>query len=200
MKKMETLKISINEILSQKSTIDWLIIHEISKLNPNVEDLEFSFVDGKERINEPFKTRQGYICLKTHVSITKFERILIELCESIEANSFFFANLYIIITRISYEVEDQDENIFVNKFKENLGEEYCQQIFNLLIESLNLEYYEHSYLSKKERTSISDWLALFNTTQSMSYSSNDPLINCVQLIKDRRALVQSNYWTKTLVR
>ena len=90
---MEKLKASINDILSKKSTIDWLIVHEISKLNPNVEDLEFSFVDGKERINEPFKTSQGYIYLKTHVSVTKFEKILVELCESIKANSFFFANL-----------------------------------------------------------------------------------------------------------
>jgi hypothetical protein len=178
---MEKLKASINDILSKKSTIDWLIVHEISKLNPNVEDLEFSFVDGKERINEPFKTSQGYIYLKTHVSVTKFEKILVELCESIKANSFFFANLYIIITRI-----DQCENIFVKKFKENLGEEYCQQIFNLLIESLNLGYYEHSYLSKKKPTKIDDWLALFHSAQHLSYLPNNPIISCLQLIKEER--------------
>lgn len=184
---METFKISINEILSQKSTIDWLIVHEISISNPNVEDVEFSSVDGKESINEPFKISQGYICLKTHVSITKFERILVELCESVKADSFFFANLYIIITRISYEAEDQAENILIKKIKDKLGEEVCTSIFNLLINSLNIEYYKHNHISQKEPTTIDDWLALFQSAQYLSYLPNDPVISCLQLIKRERS-------------
>ncbi len=178
---MEKLKGIIQKTISSKSTIDWMIVHDISK--SKIEGVEFSFVDGKERYNEPFKTNQGYISLNKPSVISEFQKIANELLEEFKSNPIALANLFIVLTRASYKGEDK--KTFLINFKKQIGKDVCTNIFNLLIASLNNEYYKDNYSIKKP-LSTNDWLDIFRSTQYM-HGISDPVINCLQLVRSERS-------------
>src|SRR5690606_24117002 len=120
-----------------------MVVHDISKSKIEFEGVEFSFVDGKERYNEPFKTNQGYISLNKPSVVSDFQRIANELLEEFKSNPIALANLFIIFTRASYKGEDKETLLKI--FKKQLGKDVCTNIFNLLISSLNNEYYKDNY-------------------------------------------------------
>jgi len=179
---MEELKTIIQKIISQKSFIDWMIVHDISKSKIEIEGIEFSFVDGKERYDEPFKTSQGYLSLKNTFTIIEFTKIANEFLEEFKSNSIALANLFILFTRVSYKGEDKET--LLKNFKKQLGKDSCTNIFNLLISSLNSEYYKDKY-SIKQPLNTNDWLDIFRSTQYM-HSISDPIINCLLLVRDER--------------
>lgn len=180
---MNNLKTTIQEILSGNSEIDWIIVHSISKSNLNIKDVKFSFVDSKERIDEPFKTNQGYISFKNPSVVKNFEKIITELFQQFQTNSIALANLYILITRISFK--NEDDEILIKSFKKDIGKTNCQNIFNLLIDSLNIKYYEHNNLSVTNLKNINDWLDLFRSTQYF-HSNSDPLLSSLQLVRNEQ--------------
>lgn len=179
---MEKFKTIIQKVISSKSTIDWMIVHDISKSKIEIEGVEFSFVDGKERYNEPFKTNQGYISLNTPSAVSEFEKIANELLEEFKSSPIALANLFILFTRASYKGEDKET--FLKNFKKQLGKDVCTNIFNLLITSLNNEYYKDNYSIKKP-LNTNDWLDILRSTQYM-HGISDPLINCLQLVRSER--------------
>jgi hypothetical protein len=179
---MKKLKTIIQKVISSKSTIDWMIVHDLSKSKIEIEGVEFSFVDGKERYNEPFKTNQGYISLNKPSVIREFQKIANELLEEYKSNSIALANLFIVFTRTSYKGEDKET--LLKNFKKQLGKVLCTNIFNLLIASLNNEYYKDNYSNKKP-LNTNGWLDIFRSTQYM-HGISDPLINCLQLVRSER--------------
>lgn len=179
---MEKLKTIIQKTIYSKSTIDWMIVRDISKSKIEIEGVEFSFVDGKERYNEPFKTNQGYLSLNSPFVIGEFEKIAKELLEEFKSNPIALANLFILFTRASYKGEDKET--LLKNFKKQLEKDVCTNIFNLLISSLNTEYYKDNYSIKKP-FSTNDWLDIFRSTQYM-HGISDPLINCLQLVRSER--------------
>jgi hypothetical protein len=179
---MEKLEAIIQKVISSKSTIDWMIVHEISKSKIEIEGVEFSFVDGKERYNEPFKTNQGYISLNKPSVISEFQKTANELLEEFKSNPIALANLFIVFTRASYKGEDKET--LLKNFKKQLGKDACTNVFNLLIASLNNEYYKDNYSIKKP-LNTNDWLDIFRSTQYM-HGISDPLINCLQLVRNER--------------
>jgi hypothetical protein len=179
---MKKLKLSIQQTITSKSKVDWMIVHDISKSKIELEGIEFAFVDSAERYDEPFKTSQGYISLTTPSTITEFGEIAIELLEEFESNPLELANLFIVLSRASYEGEDKE--ILLKNFKKKLGKDVLTSIFNLLIASLNNEYYRDNHFIKKPQNT-NDWLDIFNSTQYM-HGISDPLINCLQLVRSKR--------------
>ena len=179
---MEQLKTIIQKIISSKSTIDWMSVYDISKSKIEIEGVEFSFVDGKERYNEPFKTNQGYISLNKPSVVSEFQGIANELLEEFKSNPIALANLFIVFTRVSYKGEDKET--LLKNFKKQLGKDVCTNIFNLLISSLNNEYYKDNHSIKKPLCT-NDWLDIFRSTQYM-HGISDPLINCLQLVRSER--------------
>jgi hypothetical protein len=180
---MEELKKIIHKTLSDKSEIDWLIVHTIYKSAPKISGVEFSFVDGKERQDEPFKTNQGYISLKKADNIENFKKIIGELSTEFKTNPISLANLFIISTRASYTGED--DGTLLNVFKENIGQEDCNIVFNLLINSLNTAYHNDKNYVEKQPENTNDWLTLFHSTQYL-HGFSDPITNCLQLVRDER--------------
>jgi len=180
---MEELKTIIQKVISQKSFIDWMIVHEISKSKIEIKGIEFSFVDGKERYNEPFKTNQGYLSLKDSFNPIEFTKIASNLLEDFKSNSIAMANLFILFTRVSYKGEDKDT--LVKNFKKQLGKDTCINIFDLLISSLNSEYYKDNYSIQKP-LNTNDWLDIFRSAKYM-HSISDPLLNCLQLGRSERS-------------
>jgi hypothetical protein len=180
---MEKLKKIIHETLSNKSEIDWLIVHTIHKSDPKISGVKFSFVDGKEREDEPFKTNQGFISLEKTDIIENFKKIIGELSTEFKSNPISLANLFIISTRASYTGEDDE--ILLNVFKEHIGKENCTIVFNLLINSLNTAYHNHKTYVDKQPNNTNDWLTLFRSTQYM-HRFSDPIISCLQLVRDER--------------
>jgi hypothetical protein len=182
---MEELKQIIHKFLSDKSSeIDWLVVHTIQKSAPQITGVEFSFVDGKERQDELFKTNQGYICLKNADTIENFKNIVGDLSTEFKTNPISLANLFIVTTRASYTGED-DGTLF-SKFKENIGKENCSIVFNLLINSLNTAYHNYKNYVDKQPENTNEWLTLFHSTQYM-HGFPDPIINCLQLVRDERS-------------
>jgi hypothetical protein len=180
---MEELKKIISKTLSDKSEIDWLIVHTIHKSDPKITGVEFSFVDGKERQDEPFKTNQGFISLKKADNIENFKKIIGELSTKFKTNPVSLANLFIISTRASYTGED-DETL-LNVFKEGIGKENCSIVFDLLIKSLNSVYHDDKNYIDKQPNDTNDWLTLFRSTQYL-HRFSDPIISCLQLVRDER--------------
>jgi hypothetical protein len=181
---MEKLKTIIQKVISSKSTIDWMVIHDISKskIEIEIEGIEFSFVDGKERYDEPFKTSQGYISLKIPPAIREFEKIACELVEEFKSNAIALANLFIVFTRTSFKGEDKEP--LLKNFKKHVGKDACINVFNFLIDSLNYEYYKNKYSIKKP-LNTNDWLDIFRSTQYM-HSISDPLLSSLQLVRSDR--------------
>jgi len=182
---MEELKQIIHKILSDKSSeIDWLIVHAIHKSATKITGVEFSFVDGKERQDEPFKTNQGYISLKKADTIENFKIIVGELSTEFKTNPISLANLFIVTTRASYTGED--DGTLLNVFKGNIGKENCSIIFDLLINSLNAAYHNEKRYIDKQPENTNEWLTLFRSTQYL-HGFSDPILNCLQLVRDERS-------------
>lgn len=177
---MEQLKTTIQHVISESKSINWLIVHAIAKLCPTIENVEFSFVDGKERDDEPFKTNQGYLSLKTPKTIKSFEKIVSELIQLFETDEIALANLHIVVSRTSYSGEDRD--ILAKNYKNNLKPETLKKIYILLVNSLNEVYHQHNYIARHRPKTTDDWLRLFHSTQYLHVIS-DPLINCLLLVK-----------------
>lgn len=177
---MKKLKLAIHKIISEKSGVDWLIVHDVSKSSLETDDVEFSFVDGKERENEPFKTNQGYISPKTPDAINKFEEMVGELFKEFKSNTVALVNLFILITRASYNGEDK--GTLIKNFKKCLLYKTRQALFDILIDSLNSEYYKHNHSVQKRPESTNEWLDLFHSTQYM-HGFSDPLMSCLQLVR-----------------
>lgn len=179
---MEQLKTTIRKIISQKKIIDWMIVHGISKSKIEIEGVEFLFVDGKERYNEPFKINQGYLSLRNSFAIIEFTKIASGLLKEFKFNSIALSNLFILFTRTSYKGEDKES--LLKNFKKQLGKDACTNVFNLLISSLNSEYYKDNYSTKKP-LNTNDWLDIFRAAQYI-HGISDPLINCLQLVRRER--------------
>jgi hypothetical protein len=182
---MENLKTAIINVISSKSSIDWLIVHDISKSYAKINDVEFSFVDGNERQDEPFNTNQGYISLKKDTSIKAFEEISVQLVERFKSEPIALANLFIVFTRTSYTGEDKQT--LIKKYKRILGADVCKTVFALLIKSLNVEYYKHYYSSHKKPITLNQWLDLFRSAQ-YTHGFSDPILSCLQLVRIERNL------------
>jgi hypothetical protein len=178
---MKNLKCCIQKILSEKSNIDWLIILDLSKAYGSTEDIVFSFVNAEERDDNPFKTNQGYICLNTPNSITEFRNIIAELNEEFEGDDIALVNLFIIVSRASYDSED----ILLDNFKKMLEKKTSKRIFELLINSLNTEYFKHNSSIKHILTDTESWLKLLHASQ-YSRDHSDILTKCLILVRNER--------------
>ena len=179
---MEQLKIYIQKILSEKSTIDWLIVHSISKYDNRIDGIDFSFVDGKERLDEPFKTCQGYISLEKNDVVIDFNKIIVELSDYFKGNLIALANLFIIATRASYKGEEKE--IILKIFKEKAGQSLCIEIFAKLIDSLNSGYYKDNRYNNNQFKSTDEWLNIFRSAQ-YTHSISDPLVESLFLMRDK---------------
>ena len=149
---MEELKINISKILLDSLKVDWFIIHKISKDKLNIEGIGFSFVNGIERIDEPFKSNLGYISLKNPSIISEFGILIAELLQEFKFNPIALANIFIITTRVSYSGSDKE--ILIENFKKTIGTKKSNNTFSILTDSLNAEYYKHHHLkdSKPKNT------------------------------------------------
>jgi hypothetical protein len=191
---MNDLKKAIQQVLNDKTSIDWLIVHSVSKLNLSVENVEFSFVDGKEKHDEVFNTNQGFISLKTKDSINLFKKILIELEDEFKDNHVALANLYIIITRTSYKGEDKES--YIKEFKLRVNSDTVKIIFENLIDSLNNEYYKQSYSKNTNINNTEEWLSLFRSAE-YSHGFSDPILYVLNLVKvNQKWIIDFNYIKK----
>ncbi|MDR2083749.1 MAG: hypothetical protein LBP67_01985 [Bacteroidales bacterium] len=180
---MEQLKTYIQRILSEKSTIDWLIVHTVSKHGNIIDGLEFSFVDEQERLDEPFKTCQGYISLKRDDAIKKFNELIVELSDYFKENLITLANLFIIATRTCYKGEDK--KTILKNFKQKTGQSLCNKIFAKLIDSLNSDYYKDNHFNKNQFKSTDEWIEIFRSAQ-YAHSISDPLVESLFLVQDKQ--------------
>jgi uncharacterized membrane protein YgaE (UPF0421/DUF939 family) len=154
------MKDTFLKILKTSSDIDWFITHKLSKEEFN--NIKFSFVDGKERYDNPFKTNLGYISFKQETFLSEYQKTIKDLINELKANNFALANIYILITRTSYK--KIGNNILEELFKKVLSEKQIKIIYKLLAKSLNKNYY--SQLPKKTDNfeSLNEWLEAFNKT------------------------------------
>ena len=176
---MNALKSKIRELLLSNNEVNWFIIHDISLCSPP-ENMSYSFIDKTIRNGEPFRKNQGYINLESDLMIEDFKKLIIELIDCFGENQLALSNLYIISCEASYR-GDRDE--LVDVFKKNIEEDKRKEIFNILLNSLNSEYYMHNQISRELPTDASNWLQLFRKTQGIC-PVNDPVINCLRLCRE----------------
>lgn len=177
---MKKLKNNILKIITECSHIDWLILHKLENLTKSATNVSFSSIDDKEMPSKPFNKNEGYISLKNSKAIKNFNEIILELTNDFTNNTIVISNLFIIITRTSYKGEDK--KILVENFKNKIGKKQSKNIFQLLINSLNDEYFKHRYSKKDFPDNPNEWLELFRSSQYSSQMS-DPIINTLQLLE-----------------
>ncbi len=161
------MKNKLFKILKASSDIDWFIVHKLSK--EKFDNIKFSFVDGTERYDHPFKTNLGYITFKKENFLEEYCSIIKDVIFKLKDNEFALSNIYILITRTSFKKED--ENILEKLFVKEISRERINNIYTLLVRSLNENYY--SYLPNKTDTynTLNDWLEIFNSAQYLHDTS-----------------------------
>lgn len=185
----------LDKILQKQTGINWLIVHEVAKeATGQYSDIEFSFVNGEERRDEPFATNQGYISLNSREAIDQVTTSILELANVFKTNTLALANLYVIACRLSYSAED-DESI-LSQLSNTLGTEPSEEVFSLLLIDLNNTFYSEHRLFSETPANAEDWLSLFNSADYLHTISN-PLLQCLKLVTREKATI--NYsWLKRM--
>ncbi len=172
------MKDKLLKILKPSTHIDWFIVHKLSK--EKFDNIKFSFVDGKERFDYPFKTNLGYITFKNESFLDKYHTIIKDIIIESKDNAFALANIYIIITRTSFQKEDED--ILEKLFKKEINKESIKSIYKLLVKSLNENYYSHLHNKINTYKTLNDWLEIFNSAQYL-HDTSDTLFSILFLVE-----------------
>ena len=172
------MKDKLLKILKTSSHIDWFIVHRLSK--EKFDNIKFSFVDGKERYDAPFKTNLGYISFKKETFLKEYKEAIKDLIQELIDNEFALANIYILITRTSFQKED--ENILEKLFVNNIKKELIKDIYTLLANSLNENYYSNLPYKSNNYETLNGWLDIFNSSQYL-HDTSEILFNILFLAK-----------------
>lgn len=172
------MKDKLLKILETSSHIDWFIVHKLSK--EKYDNIKFSFVDGKERYDNPFKTNLGYISFKEETFLKEYYTIIKDLIHKLIDNKFALANIYIAITRTSFKKED--ENILEKLFVKEVSKEQIKNIYALLAKSLNENYYSNLPNKTNNYKTLNGWLGIFNSSQYL-HDTSETLFSILFLAK-----------------
>lgn len=164
------------KILKISSHIDWFIVHKLSK--EKYDNIEFSFVDGKERYDDPFKTNLGYISFKKETFLKEYKEVIKDLIRELRDNKFALANIYILITRTSFQKEG--ENILEKLFVVEIDKKLIKDIYTLLANSLNENYYSNLPNKTNNYETLNGWLEIFNSSQYL-HDTSETLFNILFL-------------------
>jgi len=181
------MKDTFLKILKASSEIDWFITHKLSKEEFN--DISFSFVDGEERYDNPFKTNLGYISFNKETFLKEYQKTITELINELKSNDFALANIYILITRTSFKRED--DNVLEKAFKKEVGKKNIKSIYELLAKSLNENYYSQLPKKTDNYKSLNDWLEIFNSTAYLHDTSDT--LSSILLLADINSLQKIEY-------
>lgn len=157
---MPGIEQNILNILNNTTEIDWFVIHKLSK--SKFDEIEFSFIDNKEKLDEPFKTNLGYISFNNEDYLDEYIRLIKSIISRQKGNIVALANLYILIFRTSFE--NAHEHILDSLFKNEIGKTKIRSIFELFITSLNKHYYSHLSDNQINVYTMTGWLELFRIT------------------------------------
>jgi hypothetical protein len=100
---MKRLKKSIDKVITESETIDWLILHRIAKLSKSTINASFSFLDAKEAPSKSFNKSEGYLSLKGNKIVKEFNQYIIHEIDKYPKNIIALSNLFIFITRLSIQ-------------------------------------------------------------------------------------------------
>ncbi len=163
--------------------INWSIVYDLPK--------EFDAVSGfnvsrfENRGNQTiFKNRLAYLNLgKVNQEEFRliFEALLVETKNDIVA----LANLFVIFHSLS---TNEDFNRHILLIYKAAIDTRCEKVYELLIDSLNREYYVNLNDPRLENvTSVENWLMAFHSAQYF-HNNNDPVISSIRLIQDDTTL------------
>jgi len=181
---MDKLYLELKKLLSSKSKIEWLIVHDISQLECQIEGIEYSFVDGEKRIDTPFGTNQGYISLDNEELYESLNLIFSNLRIDFNSDKIALSNLYIILSRISYKREEKE--ILLDHFLNQLDTKFKNEIFKLIITSLNIEYFKDRHFYNKTTLDTNEWLKVFRSAQYI-HNIADPILYTLRLIRKNKS-------------
>ncbi|MBK0379307.1 hypothetical protein [Mucilaginibacter segetis] len=176
---MEELLLKIEEKLQSAQGVNWLIVHELVNIPVAVNDIKFSFVDGKEDLYEPFKVSPGYVTLNTAEAYQIFSSRLIRWLKTYRKQIPVLAQLYALVSRINHP---QEQLSLQELFKSALPKKWKTELYGYMIATLNGDYFKHLHYSLKEITNVEDWLTLIRSAQYRHHIA-DPLLAVLHLVK-----------------
>lgn len=177
---MKEIESKMLNILSETTEIDWLIIHRLSI--EKFSEIKFSSINKKEKLNEPFKTNLGYITFNNDDYISNYKKIIYSLISKLKRNRVALANLYILISRTSFRGENKYS--LKTLFKEELGQEVINNIFELFLISLNKNYFSHLQNIQKKCDTLNSWLELFRDVKYL-FNISDILFSIIFLVTEK---------------
>jgi hypothetical protein len=177
---MKQLKESLARLISEEPGVDWLILHKLSQATNPTKHFKFSFVDGNERYDVPFKTHQGFISLNSPEAVKNFQHTIAGLTKDFRNAPIALANLYIVLCQASFSGED--EGALQSEFRSTVGGRDSRRVYDVLIESLNEQYFAHSHLAKETPRSTNEWLSMLRL-HFHGGSFSDPLLHCLALVR-----------------
>jgi len=171
---------AIADLLFKLNKVNWFIVHDLSKAGLVENEIQFTFVDGKERFDEPFGTNLGYISINEPKSYNEFCEEILNLADVLKDNPVALANIFIILLRLSTNSTGND---ILERFKSQIDATTCVKVYDLLVDSLNLSYFSHRNLKQYKYDTLRDWLEVLNGAQ-YHHGFSDPVTSILILVKD----------------
>jgi hypothetical protein len=152
---------AIETVVSESAGVDWLIIRKLAEKFPDEPPGRFLFIDKEEKFELPFRFSEGYLTVDEH-ECEPFKVLLKELIEKNRDNLTAIANLFILQNRTGYRKADEEE--LTNFFRDAFGSEQIPMLFEVLIKSLNKEFFGHTTSDRGPVGDAKDWFYRFRAS------------------------------------
>ncbi|MBK9284372.1 MAG: hypothetical protein IPM51_08620 [Sphingobacteriaceae bacterium] len=170
--------------MKENSVPNLEIVLLLSQSQIEIEGLHFSRAFKEENNREPFNFNLGYISLEGKNlpdMMVKVTETLAQLLKEFESNEVALCNLFILTTRMDFSGEGQEQ--FVDQFVKALPLEKREKIYSIMVKEIAKNYYSHTHISKKNPSTVSEWLDLFNQAQYL-HGFSDLSQYCYTLVKE----------------
>jgi hypothetical protein len=155
---MEQLAGVIEKVISESNEVDWLIIRKLAELAMGNDIDRFSFIEEEEKMEEPFRFRQGWMTVSDG-ELTSFKEQLGLLVQKNNSNLIALGNLFVVQSQVSCSLAERQE--LENFFKVVVGPGNLPTLYEVLMTSLNEKFFVHTGVDRDPVVGAEDWFRLF---------------------------------------
>jgi hypothetical protein len=171
--KMEELLAAIESVISVYTEVDWLIVRKLAEKFPEEPPGRFLFIDREEKFELPFQFSEGYLKIEGD-EYEPFKVLLKELIEKNRDNLTTIANLFVLQNRTGCQTADAEDEL-ESFFKEAVGDQQIPAVFEVLMKSLNQEFFRHTSVDRDPVVDAKDWFFRFRASAMVGRAYEVPV-------------------------
>jgi hypothetical protein len=151
---------AIDSVVSESTGVDWLIVRKLAEKFPDGTLDRFSSIEKEEKFELPFRFNEGYLIIEEH-EYEPFKLFLKELIDKNRHNLTAIANLFILQNRTGGCHSDKEE--LADFFRDAVGDR-VPLLYEVLIKSLNKEFFAHTTIDRDPVVDAKDWFYRFRAS------------------------------------